>query len=92
MSKPDIQYFDSDGTWTKPPGAVRADVVLQAGGGGYTVSPTGFGGRGYHGELTVKAIPAGELPSHVQVTIGRGGRPGGRDGYALIITHLAPDE
>lgn len=34
MSRPDIQYFDSDGTWVKPPGAVRADIVLQAGGGG----------------------------------------------------------
>ena len=76
MSAPDIQYFGSDGTWTKPPGAVRADVVIQGAGGG--------------GAITVRSIPAGNLPDEITVTIGKGGRPGGRDGYALIVTHLEP--
>jgi hypothetical protein len=89
MGKPEIQYFDRDGTWVKPSGAVRVDIVLQAGGGG---AVTGVGpvcvGRGPDGALTVHAIPADELPGLVEVLIGRGGSPGGRDGYALIITHL----
>lgn len=90
MSKPDIQYFAADGTWVKPPGAVRADIVLQAGGGG---AVTGAGpvcaGRGPDGALTVHAVPAGDLPDVMSVLIGKGGRPGGRDGYALIVTHLS---
>src|ERR1017187_10540007 len=93
MSRPDIQYFAEDGTWVKPPGAVRADIVLQAGGGG---AVTGAGpvcaGRGPDGELTVRAIPADDLPGLVEVVVGRGGRPGGRDGNALIITHLADEK
>jgi hypothetical protein len=93
MSKPDIQYFAEDGTWVKPPGAVRADIVLQAGDAG---AVTGAGPvcavRGADGELTVRAIPADDLPHEVQIEIGRGGRPGGRDGYALIVTHLADEE
>jgi hypothetical protein len=89
MSKPDIQYFAEDGTWVKPPGAVRADIVLQAGGGAGLVTALGCGMRGKDGEITVCSIPASELPAVVSVLIGKGGRPGGRDGYALIITHLS---
>jgi hypothetical protein len=87
--KPDIRYFAEDGAWVKPSGAVRVDIVLQAGGGG---AVTGAGpvcaGRGPDGALTVHAIPADELPGLVEVRAGRGGSPGGRDGYALIVTHL----
>ena len=86
MTKPDIQYFDSDGTWVKPAGAVRADVVLQGAGGGALAG--GFL-SGDDAEITVRSIPAGDLPDQVIITIGHGGRPGGRDGYALIVTHLA---
>jgi hypothetical protein len=39
----------------------------------------------------VHAIPADDLPDLVEVLIGKGGRPGGRDGYALIVTHLIGD-
>ena len=92
MSKPDIQYFDSDGTWTKPPRAVRVDVVLQAAGGGGAVyfepRGTGAGIHGEDGEITVQSFAAAGLPPSMDVTIGKGGRPGGRDGYALIVTHL----
>jgi hypothetical protein len=28
----------------------------------------------------------------VSVTVGKGGRPGGRDGYVLVVTHLADEE
>ena len=64
MSKPDIQYFDRSGTWTKPAGAVRADVVLQCSGGGAALVAGGYV-NGEDGEITVRSIPAGELPDEV---------------------------
>jgi hypothetical protein len=88
--KPEIQYFAESGTWVKPVAAVAVDVMLCAAAGGLAL---GYGGGKYmigtDGELTVRRFPAGELPAEVTVTVGKGGRPGGRDGYALIITHLA---
>ncbi len=98
MTTPDIQYFAGDGTWVKPPGAVRADVVLQAAGGGTSsVIADGLQGGvhvrgGRDGEIKVQSIPASQLPDLVSVMIGKGGRPGGRDGYVLIITHLTAEQ
>jgi hypothetical protein len=92
--RPDLQYFEADGMWVKPPGAVRVDIVLQAAGGGASsVTADGLQGGvhvrgGRDGEIKVQSIPASLLPNLVSVTIGKGGRPGGRDGYALVITHL----
>jgi hypothetical protein len=40
------------------------------------------------GRLGVLSYDADDLPDTVEVTVGKGGRPGGRDGYALIVTHL----
>ena len=132
MSKPDIQYFNRDGIWHKPAGAVRVDIVLKggdgadavrvtpgagtlAGGGSGAVTQTadgavmtGAGGRGGAtvadvgprlsacgwigtsdlGELKAVFYPADSLPDVMPVEVGKGGRPGGRDGYALIVTHL----
>lgn len=84
MSKPDIQYFGSDGTWVRPDRAAAVDVLVQAGGGG--AAP---GVDGEDGEITVKRLYAPDIPPTVDIEIGKGGRPGGRDGYALIVTHLA---
>jgi len=86
--KPDIQYFAESRTWVKPAGAVRVDIMLQGGGGGAVpvVGPK----IGLPGELMASSHDAALLPETVEVQIGKGGRPGGRDGYALIVTHLAP--
>jgi hypothetical protein len=98
VSRPDIQYFAEDGTWVKPAGAERVDVMLQAGGGGAAhVMGDGLQGGvhvrgGRDGEIKVQSISASQLPDLMSVMIGRGGRIGGRDGYALIVTHLEEGE
>ena len=82
VSKPDIRYFDSDGIWVRPERATAIDVLVQAGGGG------GYGARGKDGQMSVERIYAPDIPPTMAVTIGRGGRPGGRDGYVLVVTHI----
>lgn len=97
MDTPDIQYFARSRTWYKPPRAVRADIILQGAGGGGSMTAAVIASRGENvvhagggqdGEITVRSIPASQLPDEVPVTVGTGGEPGGRDGYACIITHL----
>jgi hypothetical protein len=71
-------------TWIGAADAVftRAYIGTKINPNGYVVS------NGEPGEIRVNSFDAGELADTVEVTIGKGGRPGGRDGYALIITHL----
>jgi hypothetical protein len=79
---PDIQFFGESGTWSKPPGADRVDVVLRD-------AMAGPGGLSAIGdELTAHRFQAAHLPGELRIRVGMG-EAGGRDGYALIVTHFA---
>jgi hypothetical protein len=84
---PEIQYFAESGTWVKPEGAVRVDIMLRGSGDEAAISVVGTK-IGTPGELLASSFDASDLPDTVEVEVGKGGRPGGRDGYALIVTHL----
>ena len=92
---PDIQYFPASGTWVKPEGAIRSDVVICGPGAGGALAFSGKVGQdGDDGEITVQSFAADDLPAELAVTVGKGGRGAGMagdgaDGYALVITHLA---
>ena len=83
---PDIQYFDRDGTWEKPPGAVRTDVILRSGRGGaidFEPIDTDAGIRVRDGETWMQRFATVRLPSAADVKVSCGDD----DGYALIVTH-----
>lgn len=92
----DIQFFAETGTWVKPSRAVRVDAVLQAGGGAGSAVFGAVGQDGSDGEITVRSFSAAALPDRMTVEVGAGGRGAGgagdgASGYALILTHLAPE-
>jgi hypothetical protein len=70
-------------------------------GGGYLAASSSVSVSGYtdvrglgktvpatEAETVTESFAADDLPDEVHIEVGKGGRPGGRDGYALIITHL----
>jgi hypothetical protein len=82
-SAPDIQWFTSTGTWTKPtgPSPVTTTVYLLGDGGGGGAGAQGAtagtarcgGGGGAGGSLMTRQFVTSQLPSTVAVGIGPGG-------------------
>jgi hypothetical protein len=79
MTEPDIQRFDQDGTWRKPPGAVRVDVTLKGGDGGDALRAIGaealtiYAAGGGAGEVADSSGGAGSAASGASMAGAAGG-------------------
>ena len=69
-----VQSFHEDGTWDKPARARTVDVTVLAACAGDGLTASGERIPGAEGEAIMRTYAADELPDHLSVTIGRGGR------------------
>jgi hypothetical protein len=95
---PDVQTFDSTGTWTKPTGYTMARVqVWGGGGGGGRTSSANIGSGGGGGGYNEITVPISYLAATVTATVASGGlgattntsgAVGGQSSFALATAYL----
>lgn len=83
-----IAYFEEDGIWERPEGAVAIDILVIAGGGGGSRNAGGLSG-----EAALKRLTTPDIPETLDVAVGKGGRgvdggQDGADGAVWIVTYL----
>jgi hypothetical protein len=88
VSEPVIEYFDRDGTWTRPERAAAVDALVVAAGGGGSLN-----GPGQSGEAQAMRFTAPDIPETMDIQVGKGGRgtgggQDGGDGCVVVVTYL----
>jgi len=73
MKKRTTQFFNANGTWTKPDGCRFIKVVAQGGGGGGGAAYESYGGGGAGGAIGIKWLNVSDWSNTTTVTIGSGG-------------------
>ena len=74
-----VQHFTGPGTWHKPAGAERVDVILRGGPG------WGIYGVQVDDELATATFDASAVPDEIAIT-------GGGGGYAIIVSRFRDAE
>jgi len=99
----DVQLFTANGTWTKPAGCKRVEIICIGGGGGggsghaHSSGNRGGGGGGGGGGISQVVFRAADLPASLTVTCGTAGTGGagvsanndGNDGTAGTASSVA---
>lgn len=88
-----MQFFRESGTWHRPEGAVRVEVMAKGGDAGSSVGPDGKIIPGQEGEVVITMLTAEEAGESAPIEIGKGGAggghaPGGTDGYMVVVTYF----
>lgn len=95
--EPNIQFFRESGTWHRPEGTVRVEVMIKGGDGGGSVDEAGRIIPGQEGELVIRQLTADEVGETAQIKIGEAGRggsrgnikaPDGNVGYAVVVAYF----
>ena len=99
--KPDMQFFRESGTWHRPEGAARIEVLVKAGDAGGSLDADGTIVPGARGQVVIQEMSAKEAGPTVSVAIGEAGKgawvgdlkaPDGLPGYAVVTTYFKRHE
>lgn len=99
--EPDMQFFRESGTWHRPEGAVRVEVLVKAGDAGGSVGADGTIIPGERGQVVIQEMSAKEAGPSAPIMIGEAGKggsrgdlmaPDGLPGYAVVTTYFKGHE